>query len=594
MPPARATQQCPACGLKTAPGNYCTHCGALLHPVDAERGTHYAAAPQQHLLAPAVVATLFPHLPLRGHHSYRIALAAGAATIAVLALVGLFPVALIAAAVLVPLLVVLYFHDVDLYEEEPLRVIVLTLVWGALAGVAVGFLRDAVLSSAAVLEPQTQSGAVLWNGVGLPLIGLLAALVGPLVLLRYRNFNDTLDGATFGSAAAVAFAGAYLLTESTTFLAGGLAPAGLVEPWLLRVLTLGIALPVLAAAAGGGAAASFWLRYRAPRRERRLHRLFAQPALGLAAAGVLLAGAALLQIYLDRWAALAAIVALDVVALVWLRCVIHVGLVEEHAEVTEQPPGRCANCGRSLPRGAFCSYCGVAVRALPKAGREHGPAERRRLLASFATALAVLVGIAVVAMAAAEPAGYKPPCASATQGCANPPQLTGVGSPFTKQQLTVWTSAAGTHLTYPPKSWSVVSRSRDQLQLLYSNELDLSVQTALSGTPQQVLSSAVNSLRGRYPDLELDPSHTLASASIGPVLGIGGLYAGHDALNGSPVEALIEVASQDGLTVAVRAWTSQQAQPSRDGLATPFAVLANANSVLESFQWPVVKRHKLS
>jgi hypothetical protein len=584
-----ADARCPSCHRDTPAGNYCTHCGALLHPVAGERGGHYAAAPHQHLLAPALITTLFPHLPLRGHHSFRIALATGAALMGALALAGLFPVALIAAAVIIPLLVLLYFHEVDLYEDEPARVILLTVVWGALAGVALGLLRDALLSSGAVLAPQTQGQTLAWNAFGLPLIGLVVTLAGPLVLLPYRKFNDTLDGATFGAAAGVAFAGAYLLTESTTFLSAGLAPAGLVEPWLLRVLTLGIALPVLQAATLGATAASFWLRFRGPRRDRRLHRLFAQPALALVAAAVALVGAALLQIYLDRWAALAAIAALDVVVLVWLRFAIHLGLVEEQAQVHEQPPGLCANCHRELPRGAFCSYCGVAVRALPKGGREHGPGERRRLLATFGTALAVLVGAAAVAMAAVAPPGYHPPCA-ATTGCANPPQVTGLTSPFARETQSTWVSAARTQLTYPTRSWHVLRRSRDQLELLYRNELELEIQTGLSGTPQQELTDEISSLQARYPDLEPDPSHTLVSAAVGTVSGVGGLYAGHDVLDGRPVEVLVEVASQNGLTVAVSAWTSEQAQTSRDGLATPFAVLVNADSVLETFRWPVVKR----
>ena len=66
----------------------------------------------------------------------------------------------------------------------------------------------------------------------------------------------------------------------------------------------------------------------------------------------------------------------------------------------------------------------------------------------------------------------------------------------------------------------------------------------------------------------------------------GALYAGHDAVDGRPVEALIEVARQGGLSVLVSAWTSQQAHTSTDGIATPFDVLVDAAVVLESVQWP--------
>src|SRR5579862_3847045 len=271
--------RCPACGRDAPPGVYCSFCGALLTPVDDERGAHYAAAPHQHVFAPHLATTLFPHLPARAHTTFRGLLAAGVALIGSLALAGLFPVALIAAAVVVPLLVLLYFHEVDLYEGEPALVLGLTVLWGIATGIAVGFLREAVESPQTLLAPQTTGHAVVWNGVALPLIGLVAALAGPLVLLVHPKYNDVLDGVTFGGASAVAFAGAELLTHSSTFLAAGLAPAGLVAPWTLRVLTLGVAVPVLGAAAVGAAAGSFWLRFRAPARDRRLHRVLAEPAL---------------------------------------------------------------------------------------------------------------------------------------------------------------------------------------------------------------------------------------------------------------------------------------------------------------------------
>ena len=88
-----------------------------------------------------------------------------------------------------------------------------------------------------------------------------------------------LDGVTFGGAAAVTFAGAELLTHSSEFLSGGLAPVGLVAPWTLRVLTLGVAVPVLAAAAIGALAGALWLRFRAPQTDSRPHKLLAQPVL---------------------------------------------------------------------------------------------------------------------------------------------------------------------------------------------------------------------------------------------------------------------------------------------------------------------------
>ena len=48
--------------------------------------------------------------------------------------IGAFPVALVGAAVLVPALVLIYVYSVDVYEDTPLPVIALTMVWGAAFG----------------------------------------------------------------------------------------------------------------------------------------------------------------------------------------------------------------------------------------------------------------------------------------------------------------------------------------------------------------------------------------------------------------------------------------------------------------------------
>ena len=192
-----------------------------------------------------------------------------------------------------------------------------------------------------------------------------------------------LDGVTFGAASAVMFAGAELLTHSSTFLAAGLQPAGLVTPWTLRLLTLGFAVPILAAASVGSATGALWLRYRAPQADRGKLALLGHPLFAVVLAAVLLVSGALVQLYLGRWAALAALVGLDVLALLWLRQLIHLGLLEEAAEIEVGPPRRCPNCGRETPWHSFCAYCGVSLRALPKSGRPHQRHGRARLLAGF-------------------------------------------------------------------------------------------------------------------------------------------------------------------------------------------------------------------
>ena len=299
--------------------------------------------------------------------SFRLALGLGLAVVVVLAVLGLFTLALVASAVLVPLLTVLYLWDVDIYEDEPMSVLAFTMIWGAAAGVIVGLIGRATLPSEAGLFVKSTSSTALSRGVLLPLLATVLVMAGPLILLPYRKFNDVLDGATFGGAAAVTFAGAEVLTQSYSFLSSaGLHPVGSTAFWVIRLLEFAVALPVLAAAAIGAAVGAFWLRFRAPVRDRGALGILGQPAAAAAAAALLLVLGSLAQVYFPSLEALIALLALDVVALIWLRRVLHLGLVEESLEIEVGPDIVCANCGRPTPQHTFCINCGISLAALPK------------------------------------------------------------------------------------------------------------------------------------------------------------------------------------------------------------------------------------
>ncbi len=374
-----ADVRCGSCGEEVPEGAFCVRCGAHLGPDPAAaspsrgRGA-FAAAPHQALNVPWLVASLFPHLPRRSTAGFRIALGFGVVLVLVLGALRILPVALIAAAVLLPLLTLLYLREVDVYEDEPLRVVALTMLWGAVAGVALGLLTRTVTSTGAAYLSQSQGTTILAQGVLLPLLGLAVVLLGPLVLLRYRGFNDVLDGVTFGACAGAAFAGAEVITYGFSILSGGLRPGGAVAEWLGRLATIAVAIPVLEMAAIAAVAGAFWLRYRAPVRDRESLGVLGHPVAALAAAAVLLVVGFSLQTFMGTGWWLVCLVVLDGVALLWLRRVIHLGLLEEAAEIPIGPPITCANCGASTPRHTFCINCGVSLQALPK----QRPADRRR------------------------------------------------------------------------------------------------------------------------------------------------------------------------------------------------------------------------
>jgi hypothetical protein len=136
--------------------------------------------------------------------------------------------------------------------------------------------------------------------------------------------------------------------------------------WIGRLATIAVAIPVLEMAAAGAVAGAFWLRYRAPVRDRSALGVLGNPFLALpVAAFVVCVGFSLQPLMPTGWWLLC-LAALDAPALLWLRRVIHLGLLEESADLPIGPPITCANCGAQTPRHTFCINCGISLQALPK------------------------------------------------------------------------------------------------------------------------------------------------------------------------------------------------------------------------------------
>ncbi|MFL5822331.1 MAG: hypothetical protein ACJ764_02700 [Solirubrobacteraceae bacterium] len=365
---------CGSCGGDTPEGEFCVRCGAPLIDFSGHSRTrsHFAAAPHEHVALPAVVSSLFPHLPRTSHLAFRLALLLGTVVIVVLAVARLFPVALIGAAVMFPLLVVLYLFDVNVYEDEPLWAMALTMAWGAIAGVAFGLLALAATPTAASLFVDGTSQYVVVQGLVLPFCGLLVLLAGPLLLLRYHRFNSVLDGVTFGAATAAAFSGAQVITYGFHVLGNGLRPAGALAPWIWRLLSLGVAMPVLMMGAAAAACAALWLRYRAPARDAEALGPLGHPAVALPAAAVVVMAGAVAETFLSAGAWLAWLLVLDLVVIVLLRRAIHVGLLEESLDIPIGPEFSCPNCGEMTARHTFCGHCGISLQALPKTASGSG------------------------------------------------------------------------------------------------------------------------------------------------------------------------------------------------------------------------------
>lgn len=457
--PGPQTVTCPSCGRSVPPMAHCVECGHPLGPDASAIHAGYAASPRESIHAIRLFTTLFPHLPHREIDGFRAAFIAGLVLVVLLVLAGAYPLALVCSALLVPLLFLLYFFAVDIYEGEPRLVILWTLAWGLGAGIVAGLAVRAIAFSTSRGGVALPPEIVIRDGVAVPILEATVAVLGPLFLLRYRSFDDVLDGATFGAISASVMAGAVVLVRSFDLLRSGFLPGGDAYPWLVDVTTIGIAWPVVFAASVGSVCASFWLRFRAPVRDRSSLGPLGRPAVACVSAAVLLGVAGLSRVLLGPLPALLVVGATAITVLLWLRLTIHVGLREEAAAGGDRSEVRCGECGRETPRAAFCGHCGVALRALPLAagtrsaaasasgdraitepaaaavidtkgspGAEGAPAptrgrrlKGRRAIAAYVTGLLVVLGIGIGLMVYLAPHTPQSPCPPLPAPCAGPP-----------------------------------------------------------------------------------------------------------------------------------------------------------------------------
>jgi hypothetical protein len=295
-----------------------------------------------------------------------VSLAAGVAVVAAFALIGAVPLAVVAAAVVVPTLVVLYLVDVDVYEDHAALVLLLTLVWGLGMGLVVHQVGRLVTPTGADLLAQSTSETVLYQGVLIPLLGLVLALSGPLLVLRrYRQFNDPLDGTTFGAVAGGTLFATQLLAQAASLLDDGVRPDVTTPSWAFRAVQLAVVFPLLWASISGAAAGTVWPRLQHAALVDEIRRW--SLALGISSAVVIAASTA--QFLLPLLAAIGVSVVLASLSLLWLRRQIHVGLLAEAGERSIGGEIVCADCHRPTPAHTFCGHCGMALAALPK-GRD--------------------------------------------------------------------------------------------------------------------------------------------------------------------------------------------------------------------------------
>lgn len=345
---------------------FCHRCGAVLVS-DARRSDYYAANPAESVRALALVSTLMPHASAHRHHAYRAGIYISLLAALIAAAFGVLPVALVCAGVALPGMLLTYFHDHEVWGDEPATAVALGAGLAAAIGVGLGFLADTFSNNGLLLPGHALpgTGQLLEECVLLPLVVTVGLQVAPTAITARPKFSHTLDALTFAALGGTAFA----LTESIVIQHGAFSSITVYSTDAARdafvALTLGFLKPVVYATAA--ALAVMRRRSSSEQYVRGLIECFFLVAVYESAVATLSAygqrGAVLIFLITAAAAAAGLLLVRDEAhraLLAEAEAAVGVGEVGGHG-------GYCANCQLPLLRGAaFCLACGRAVAAMPK------------------------------------------------------------------------------------------------------------------------------------------------------------------------------------------------------------------------------------
>jgi hypothetical protein len=366
------TVTCPSCGSAVHEGDFCGACGAHLTSAGPTGPRHhaFAANPAEHVFHLSAISTLLPHLPHRGTLPFRLALLIGSVVLIVLGLLRLTGPSIAFAAALIPLLYLTYLYEVQVYADEPWRVVGATLVLGLLLGLPWAYVTGPIVTHTLILATNDVASPerILLTGVLFPLVAQLLMLIGPLILRYTRHFTEALDGFTFAAASALGFTFATTIVELWPQLQAGPVSSLPVTTTVLAVIQRGLLIPIINASTTGLIGAAIWTRRGT---------LATGGAPWVTSRGLAIAVAMAAQVSLGLVSSLVvspiyAVAGFGLVAVVllfWVRIALHHMLLAEAAEVSPGPDMVCSHCHRIVPRMAFCPHCGVATRSTPKSER---------------------------------------------------------------------------------------------------------------------------------------------------------------------------------------------------------------------------------
>ena len=380
--------ECPRCRAELPEvAHFCHVCGLDQRSGDFARRKSFAARPDEPVASFALISSIMPRGAGQRPQTYRIALTIALVVALIAAIFGAMPIAVLVAAFAVPVVYIVYIYDVNLWDDEP--IIVTGLAFFLTGVLTVGFtilwtyLRGPVPYGTTTYEGSLSAaptvGAFLLVALVVPIVGEAIRQIGPVLLASRPEFDDLMDGLTFGVISGVSYSCFDTLTRHWDLLTGGLQSQ---DPglWVSLIFLEGFVKPMIIGTASGIAVAEFsGLGRGYDGFTPRYFRGVGEAILANAAyqAGTYLfsfVGNATLGVVLSIFWGLIILAIL----ILRVRNVLHAGLMEAALERSARAAGVgptselqfCAQCEMPLlDHAAFCNACGTAVRVQPKATR---------------------------------------------------------------------------------------------------------------------------------------------------------------------------------------------------------------------------------
>jgi hypothetical protein len=330
-------------------------------------------APGEHVLRPSVASSLFPHLSHRSRRPFQVGLATVILALVVSALLRWQPPLIAISALGLPLLFLIYLRESCVFDDLPVRTVLISAVLGVGLGVGWALLTGMAVARSYGVAPSAGMAweRVLPDGLAVQLGGAVLMLI-PAVLMRMSRpaIRESLDGFVVGSLGAICFTAAATLTRLAPQLATGMVardrPIG---GLLVEAGIRGVAMPLTAAAAGGMVGAALWFRRRVDTSARHGGHTRAALAPGFVVL-IVYAGLGLIDAaQLPQGVQLGLYLVITVLALLALRVVLHMALLNEEHDPGSGAPLLCPNCDHVVPDMAFCPNCGVATNASSRSSR---------------------------------------------------------------------------------------------------------------------------------------------------------------------------------------------------------------------------------